>query len=108
MRNEWSELGADIKAGAWSEKVENEWSELGATKGKMAGVLSANDGWSSERFLKMAWSLERRPQKGLERGAPKFPFLVGAPKFSKTCRSISKTKTKKGGYSSVWRAENIC
>ena len=57
MRNEWSELGVDIKAGAWSEKVENEWSELGATKGKMAGVLSANDGWSSERFLKMAWSL---------------------------------------------------
>ena len=51
--------------------------------------------WSAERFLKMAWSLERRPQKGLERGAPKFPFLVGAPKFSKTCRSISKEKKKK-------------
>ena len=48
MRNEWLELGADIKAGAWSKKVENEWSELGATKGKMAGVLSANDGWSVE------------------------------------------------------------
>ena len=44
MRNEWSELGADIKAGAWSEKVKNEWSELGAPKGKMAGVLSANSG----------------------------------------------------------------
>ena len=51
--------------------------------------------WSAERFLKMAWSLERRPQKGLERGAPKFPFLVGAPKFSKTCRSISKKKRKR-------------
>lgn len=47
MRNECSELGEDIKAGAWSEKVKNEWSELGALKGKMPGVLSANDGWSS-------------------------------------------------------------
>ena len=40
MRNEWLELGADIKAGARSEKVKNECLELGAPKGKMAGVLS--------------------------------------------------------------------
>ena len=53
MRKGWLELEADIKAGVWSEKVRNEWSELGAPKGKMAGVLSANDGWSSELFLKM-------------------------------------------------------
>ena len=52
MRNELSELGADIKSGAWSEKVENEWSELGATKEKMVGVLSANDGWSAATMLK--------------------------------------------------------
>ena len=69
MRNEWLELGADIKAGAWSEKVKNEWLELGAPKGKMVGAWSANDGWSLERFLKMAWSLERRRQKGSELGA---------------------------------------
>ena len=25
MKNEWWEIGANIKAGAWSEKVKNEW-----------------------------------------------------------------------------------
>ena len=49
--------------------MRNEKSELKAPKEKMAGVLSANDGSSSERFLKMAWSLERRAQKGSELGA---------------------------------------
>ena len=96
MRNEWSELGVDIKAGAWSEKVENEWSELGATKGKMAGVLSANDGWSSERFLKMAWSLESRPQKKLELGAI-LPLL--APRIISTVllMNLSRASVKVDG-----------
>ena len=32
VKNEWSELGAEIKVGAWSEQVKNEWSELEAPK----------------------------------------------------------------------------
>ena len=43
----------------------------------------------------MTWSLEHRTQNGLERGAPKFPFLLGAAKFSTTCRSITKENEKK-------------
>ena len=91
----WWSVEPRNEAGAWSQKVENEWSELGATKGKMAGVLSANDGWSSERFLKMAWSLERRPQKGSELGAiftpapPPFTNDLGYDDHTLPIRAIS-------------------
>ena len=30
--NEWSELGAEIKVGAWSETVKDKWSKLGVPK----------------------------------------------------------------------------
>ena len=65
MRNEWSQLGVDIKAAAWSEEVKNEIAMLGAPKEKIAGVLSANDGWSMEVTMldKKGRRAERRRQK---------------------------------------------
>ena len=50
--------------------MKNEVAMLGAPKGKIAGVLSANDGWSMEVTMldKKGRRAERRRQKGSELG----------------------------------------
>ena len=40
MKNEWSELGVEIKVRVRNEKVKK-WMELGVPKLEMVGVLSA-------------------------------------------------------------------